>query len=160
MTRVDMLMPPGFTSVDYENVPGWSAKTVSEKVSPPIETDEGPVSEEVGQVVWTWQGPLGPVQDRPELQQRAGGPLDRPALTAEHPSPRINVTTRGGAIEDVAGAEAGPEAGHAGAQPATATTTSSGGEASQGLAIAALIVGALGLLAGVAALLALRRRAG
>ncbi len=185
VTRVDMLMPPGFTSVDYENVPGWSARTVSEKVSPPIETDEGPVSEEVGQVVWTWQGPLGKVEDNQfiqlplsvaipaalagqsvqfkTVQSYSNGQVVHwidPSLTAEHPSPRINVTTRGGAIEDVAGAEAGPEAGHAGAQPATATTTSSGGEASQGLAIAALIVGALGLLAGVAALLALRRRAG
>jgi uncharacterized protein YcnI len=92
-----------------------------------------------------------------------------PSLAAEHPSPRINVTAKGGVIQDLAGEEAGPEAGQAAASspssssattsqaPAAAKSTSSG--ASKGLAIAALILGALGLVAGLAALVATRRRA-
>jgi hypothetical protein len=86
-----------------------------------------------------------------------------PSLTAEHPSPRINVTAKGGVIQEVAGAEAGPEAGQAGAsQSAPATTPTAvrpaSAGASKGLALAALIVGALGLIAGLAALAATSRK--
>jgi hypothetical protein len=64
------------------------------------------------------------------------------------------VTAKGGVIDEVAGHEAGPAAGQATAQ--TPAAKSSGG-ASKGLGIAALIVGALGLVLAVVALLALRR---
>jgi hypothetical protein len=83
-----------------------------------------------------------------------------PSLTAEHPSPRINVIAKGGVIEDIAGDEAGPTAGQTGAgqsaAPSTAATTSSSG-ASKGLGITALILGALGLLVGLGALVVARR---
>jgi uncharacterized protein len=82
-----------------------------------------------------------------------------PSLSAEHPSPRIDVTVKGGLIEDVAGAEAGPQPGQAPAPstaaPSTAAPTSAASSskgASEGLAVAALIVGALGLLAALFAL--------
>ncbi len=84
-----------------------------------------------------------------------------PSLTAEHPAPRINVTAKGGVIEDVAGDEAGPSAGQTGGTsqsaqaPTQAVATTTG--ASKGLGIAALILGALGLIAGLAALAASRR---
>ena len=83
-----------------------------------------------------------------------------PSLTAEHPSPRINITAKGGVIEDIAGDEAGPEAGQTGAgqsasAPSTAATTSSSG-ASKGLGITALILGALGLIVGIGALVVAR----
>jgi uncharacterized protein YcnI len=88
-----------------------------------------------------------------------------PSLTAEHPSPRINVTAKGGVIQDIAGDEAGPEAGQTATSPSTSTSTpaasgsqSSAGGASKGLGIAALIIGALGLIAGLAALATARRR--
>jgi hypothetical protein len=84
-----------------------------------------------------------------------------PSLSAEHPSPRINVVAKGGVIEDIAGDEAGPSAtqssaGQSGAAPATAVAKSSGG-ASKGLAVTALILGILGLLAGLGALAIARR---
>ena len=92
-----------------------------------------------------------------------------PSLDAEHPSPRINVTAGGGSVEEVAGEEAGPAPGQAGAgaggnaggavaPTAVASRPSEG--ASEGLGVAALVVGALGLLAGGGALVAARRRAG
>ncbi|HWW91589.1 MAG TPA: YcnI family protein [Solirubrobacteraceae bacterium] len=186
VTRVDMLFPPGFTSAIYENVPGWSVKVLMQKVSPPIQTDEGPVSEEVSQVIWSWSGPLGMVNNNQFIQfpvsvaipgGLAGQALQfktvqnysngqivhwiDPSLSAEHPAPRINVTTKGGAIQDVAGKEAGPEPGQATGQPvsgaqATRVVASSGG-ASKALGVVALIVGALGLLLGLGALIAARR---
>ncbi len=189
VTGLDMLLPPGFTSVAYENVPGWSVRVLKQRVNPPIQTDEGPVDEEVSQISWSWSGPLGRVENNQFIQfplsvaipgnlagrallfkavqsysngQRVHwieGPLD-----AEHPAPRINVTARGGVLQDLAGREAGPEAGQipgaGGAGQTTAAAASKAG-ASKGLAVAALVVGALGLALALAALvLAPRRRAG
>ncbi|HEY8303782.1 MAG TPA: hypothetical protein VIG42_04235, partial [Solirubrobacteraceae bacterium] len=61
--------------------------------------------------------------------------------------------------EDIAGDEAGPEAGQAPASQATPTGAikPASNTASKGLGIAALILGALGLLAGLTALAATRR---
>jgi uncharacterized protein YcnI len=186
VTKVDVLFPPGFTSVTYENVAGWSVKVLNQKVSPPIQTDEGPVSEQISQVIWSWTGPLGMVNNNQFVQfplstaipgKLAGQALQfktlqsysngqvvhwiDPSLSAEHPAPRINVTAKGGAIEDVAGKEAGPEVGEATGQFASGAQTpklvNSSGGASKGLGLTALIVGALGLLLGLGALLASRR---
>jgi uncharacterized protein YcnI len=186
VTKLDVLFPPGFTSVIYENVPGWSVKVLNQKVSPPIQTHEGPVSEEISQIVWSWNGPLGAVNNNQFIQfplsvaipdNLAGQVLQfktlqsysngqvvhwiAPSLSAEHPAPRINVTAEGGVIEDVAGREAGPEARQATGQSTSGTQTKplvkSSAGASKGLGITALIVGALGLLLGLAALLAAKR---
>jgi len=188
VTKVDVLFPAGFTGVNYENVPGWSAKVVETKLATPIQKDGETINTEVSQIVWTWAGPLGKVSNGqfinfplslaiPEVpgqalefrtvQTYSNGQVVHwisPSLTAEHPSPRINVTAKGGVIEDIAGHEAGPEAGQTGGSPsapastpAVAKPTSSG--ASKGLGITALILGALGLIAGLGALAASRRKA-
>jgi uncharacterized protein YcnI len=187
VTKVDVLFPNGFTGVDYENVPGWSTHVIETKLATPIKEDGETINTEVSQIVWTWTGPLGKVDNDQFInfplslaipEGTAGKALEfrtvqtysngqvvhwiEPSLTAEHPSPRINVTTKGGVIEDVAGHEAGPEAGQTGASQSTPTAsntavaTSSGG-ASNGLALAALIVGTLGLIAGLLALLRARK---
>jgi len=175
VTKVDTLLPSGFTSVDYQNVPGWSVRVLQTRLSRPIQTPDGPVNQEVSQIIWTWTGPLGRVDngqfiDFPlsvaipsnaagrtlsfkTLQYYSNGQIVRwieSSLTDPNPAPTINVTARGGVIEDVAGAEAGPAPGQTGASGST-------GGASQGLAIAALIVGALGLAAGLAAIVLTRR---
>jgi uncharacterized protein YcnI len=186
--KVDTLFPQGFTGVDYENVPGWSAKVIETKLATPITEDGETIDTEVSQIIWTWTGPSGRVNNGQFIQfplslavpgDAAGKALEfrtvqtysngqvihwiEPSLTAEHPSPRINVTAKGGVIEDVAGDEAGPEAGQAVSRSAAATTpamvkaTSSG--ASKGLGVTALILGALGLMAGLGALAVARRRA-
>ncbi len=178
--RVDTLFPPGFTSVGYENVPGWSAKVIEAKLATPIEQDGEAIDSEVSQIVWSWKGPLGRVDDGqfvdlplslaiPDsatgqallfktVQTYSNGAhvhwID-PSLSAEHPAPRINVTVKAGVIQDLAGAEAGPQPGQGAEGAATAavvTKPASGKGASTGLALAALVLGALGLLAGLAAL--------
>lgn len=189
--KVDVLFPQGFTGVDYENVPGWSTKVIESKLATPIKEDGETIDSEVAQIVWTWAGPLGKVDNGQFIQfplslaipaDATGKALEfrtvqtysngqvvhwiEPSLTAEHPSPRINVTAKGGVIEDIAGEEAGPEAGQTGAASAASTpapavskpSTSSGG-ASKGLGVTALILGALGLLVGLGALAASRRKA-
>jgi uncharacterized protein YcnI len=183
--KVDVLFPPGFVGVDYENVPGWGAKVIESKLASPITEDGETIDTEVSQIVWSWKGPQGKVEngqfvDFPlslaipsdasgralefrTVQSYSNGQVIHwidPSLQAEHPSPRINVTAKGGMIEDVAGDEAGPAAGQgvaaATSQAPLATASSSGKDASEGLGIAALILGALGLLAGVAALVKTR----
>lgn len=83
---------------------------------------------------------------------------------AASPAPTIAVSAKGGPLLDVAGTESGPPASAATATGATTTAAPAGAAApasapaatskgaSKGLAIAALIVGILGLLAGGAAL--------
>jgi uncharacterized protein len=184
--KVDTLFPAGFTGVDYENVAGWTAKVIEIKLATPIEEDGVTIDTEVSQIVWTWTGPLGKVNDGQFINfplsvaipgNAAGKALEFRtvqtysngqvvhwidlSLTAEHPAPRINVTAKGGVIEDIAGDEAGPEVDQtAGSQStpaqAPAVVKSSSG-ASKGLGIAALILAALGLLAGLGALAASRR---
>jgi uncharacterized protein len=182
VTKLDMLLPPGFTSVDYQPLPGWTVTEVDKKLAKPIKSDDGPISDEVSQVIWKWTGPLGkidngqfvqfplsvaiPANDAGKtlkfkaVQSYSNGQVVRwiePSLSDANPAPSINISRAGGDLQDLAGAEAGPEPGQTG--PATvagaATVTSSG--ASKGLAVAALIVGALGLIVGLGALLLVGR---
>jgi uncharacterized protein YcnI len=194
VTKVDMLFPPGFTSVDYEPVPGWSVKIVERKLTTPVVDDGETIDAEIARLVWTWRGPLGEtghgqfvqfplsvaiphdavgeVLEFRTVQSYSNGEVDHwidPSPQAEHPSPRIDVTARGGAIEDVAGDEVGPPAHAAGSGSPKDQSTSAGANgsvttggsnrASKGLAIAALALGALGLFVGILAILGLPRRA-
>ncbi len=191
--KVDVLFPAGFTSVAYESVPGWSAKVIERRLAKPVQDDGESIDTEVAQLVWTWTGPLGKVGDGQFVAfplsvaipaDASGKQLEfrtvqtysdgqavhwiDPSLDAEHPSPRINVTAKGGSVEDVAGDEAGPApvqaragaSGAAGGSAAPTAVASSSDDASEGLGLAALVVGALGLLAGGGALVVARRRAG
>ncbi|HEY7932864.1 MAG TPA: YcnI family protein [Solirubrobacteraceae bacterium] len=181
--KVDVLFPQGFTGVDYENVPGWSTKIIETKLATPIKEDGETIDTEVSQIVWTWAGSLGKVGNGQFIQfplslaipdNAAGKALEfrtvqtysngqvvhwiSPSLSAEHPSPRINVTAKGGVIEDIAGDEAGPQAGQtAGSSSASAPTPAvlkqASGGASEGLGVVALILGALGLIAGLGGLI-------
>jgi uncharacterized protein len=185
--KVDMLIPPGFTEIDTQNVPGWSVRETMRKLATPIQTDDGPVSEEVSQIVWTGdRSRLGRLENGQFIQfplsiampsDIAGQSLAFKTVqyysngktihwigppSAEYPAPTLNATAKGGVIEDVAGGEAGPTPGETLGQSASASASSTGavkssGGASKGLGIAALILGALGLLAGISGLLAVRR---
>jgi periplasmic copper chaperone A len=186
--KVDTLFPPGFTDVDIQNVPSWTAKVVKKKLAKPIQTDDGPISEEISQVIWTGDKSVDGRLDNGTFMQFplsiampehiAGKSLAFKTLetysngkvihwigapSAEFPAPTVNITAKGGVLQDVAGGEAGPTPGEVpGTEAATTTTSSpsSSGGASKGLGIAALILGALGLLAGGAALIRSRRPAG
>jgi len=176
VTRVDTLLPPGFTSVDYENVPGWTVREITTKLAHPIQSDGGPITQEISQIIWTWTGPLGEVGNGQFIQfplsvaipDRAGRTLQfktvqtysngqvthwiDPSLDDQYPAPTIDVTRAGGVIEDLAGAEAGPQPG----QGSTVATAKTAGGASTGLAIVALAVGALGLIVAVGAVARMR----
>jgi periplasmic copper chaperone A len=190
VTKVDVLFPSHFTGVDYENVPGWSTRIIEAKLPTPITEDGETIDTEVSQIVWNWTGPLGKVNNGQFIDfplslaipaNAAGKALEfrtvqtysngqvvhwiDPSVTAEHPSPRINVTAKGGVVQEIAGDEAGPAAGQIAAASsaegrsgvATPPAAKSGDSASEGLAVAAFIVGAVGLLTALIALIATRR---
>ena len=167
-TKVDVKFPPGFAEVSYQAVPDWQVKVIKEKLAKPVQTDDGPVTEGVSEIVWSG-GKLAPgeFQDFPlsvQIPDEAGKALTFKALQtydngevvrwigppeSEQPAPQVQVT-------------AAAEEGHAAAGESSTGDEGSGGSdsASKGLGIAALILGALGLLAGGAALVRSRQGAG
>ena len=204
--KVAMQVPPGFISLDTENVPGWSVETKTRKLAKPIETDDGPIDEEVSEIIWTGNKKEGKLENGtfaqfplsvaiPEsyegkplafktLEYYSNGNVARwiGAPEAENPAPTINITAKGGLIEEVAGGEAGPSAtevpggataaagSEGSAEPAaesggmqmtmageSTASEAGGGGSDDTLAIVALVVGAVGLIVGAASLVVARR---
>jgi uncharacterized protein len=159
-TKLQIKLPDGFVQASFEPVPGWTAKVTTTKLAQPIKTDDGEVTEQVSEITWTGHGtqgriPPGGFQDFPlsvlvpdkagtlafkAMQTYSNGTVVRwigPA-GSESPAPTLQVA--------------------APAKPAAATTsTPDDSSGSDTLAIIALIVGALGLIAGGAALASRRR---
>jgi uncharacterized protein YcnI len=170
---VDMQVPPGFLDVAVELPPGWRAQKLMRKLATPARTDSGTVTEEVSEIIWTAprgggippgsfvefpittaipDGDAGLTLTFKVLQTYSNGDVVRwidPSLAADHPAPTVDVTPKGGLIEDFAGREAGPGPLPASLAPAAATPAASKG-ASKGLGIAALVLGALALLVAIA----------
>jgi uncharacterized protein YcnI len=180
--KLAVQMPPGFIDVSTEYMPGWSAKVLTAKLAKPVQTDDGTVTEGVREIVWTGSGeqgriPPGQFLNFPistEIPGKAGQTLTFKVLqyydngevarwigppSSDNPAPDIDVTTAGGVLQDVAGTEAEAPSSAAEAAAGGEVPTSSSGGASKGLGIAALVLGALGLLAGGTALLRSRRAA-
>jgi uncharacterized protein len=165
--KLDLQLPPGFAEVSYEARPGWSVKVGRAKLAKPVQTDDGPVTEEVRRITFTGhgaQGRIGPGQfmDFPlsvQVPGRAGDKLTFKALQtysngevvrwigapdSESPAPVLTVI-------------GAPATDAAAPRPVAPASADAGGGASKGLGVTALVLGALGLIAGVAAL-GLRRR--
>jgi periplasmic copper chaperone A len=183
-TKVAVQFPPGFLDVSPEYMPGWSAEVVTTKLAKPVKTEDGEVTEGVKEVIWTGHGEQGKIPPgqflafpiSTEIPGKAGEELPFKTLQyyddgevvrwigspeSEHPAPQIDVTAEGGVLQDVAGSEtAPPNPGASSEGEVGASDDSSGDSGSETLAIVALIVGALGLLAGGAALLTSRRQRG
>lgn len=182
--KLAVQVPPGFLDISTEYMPGWTAKVLTSKLAKPVQTDDGEVTEQVREIIWTGDGrqgliPPGQFLNFPistEIPGKAGEELTFKVLqyydsgevvrwigspSSEEPAPKIDVTAEGGVLQDVAGSETAPPSPGASSSQGSETTTGSSSDdsASKGLGIAALIVGALGLIAGGAALIRSRRAA-
>jgi uncharacterized protein YcnI len=167
-TKVVVQFPPGFLSVSSEPVPGWNSEITMRKLDKPVEQFGEQVTEEVGQIAFTADGEgIGPgqfqdfglslgVPDEPgstltfkALQTYSNGEVVRwiGPPDSESPAPQVKLTAGEGEAAEPAAQQ--PQA------PAAEEDDDSGSDT---LSIIALIVGALGLLAGLAALLTGRRR--
>jgi uncharacterized protein YcnI len=168
-TQVRLQLPPGFAFVSYEPRPGWTVTMKKVKLDEPVKTEGGfEIDEGIGEITWTGDGKQGVIAPGqfvdfglsvkfPDgtagdtltfkaLQTYEGGEVVRwiGPEDADEPAPTVTLT---GADE--------PAAAPAPAQAAPAQPGTSGSD--DGLAIAALIVGAVALLAALAALLVNRR---
>ena len=170
--KVDVKLPPGFVSASWEAVPGWSVRAVKQKLSKPVQTDDGPIDEQVGEIVWTAAdrkagiqpgefrdfplsvvipGKAGQTLTFKALQTYSNGSVVRwiGAPGADEPAPRVELTSATSAAADPGTRR------RANPQPAPAAAASNDGGSSDTLSIVALIVGVLGLLvAGIAVAIA------
>jgi periplasmic copper chaperone A len=175
--KVDVQLPHGFVFASYEPKIGWSVKVTKAKLAKPIQTDDGPIDEEVRRITFTGHGPngkIGPGQfmDFPlsvQIPGKAGDKLTFKAIQtysngevvrwigapdSETPAPIVTVTKAQGSAHTSAATPAPP------ARAGNSSDSNDGGGASKGLGVTALIVGALGLVAGLAAFGARRRGLG
>jgi uncharacterized protein YcnI len=170
-TKVVVQMPPGVLSVSTEPVPGWDVELTMRNLDEPVEQFGEQVTEEVGRITFTADGEAsaikpGQFQDfglslavpegRPgtmltfkALQTYSNGEVVRwiGPPDSEEPAPQVELTP---AEEEEAAAPAAEEP----AAPAATEEDDDG----NGLAIAALVVGAVGLAVGLTALFMARRR--
>jgi uncharacterized protein YcnI len=165
--KVDLQLPHGFVFASYEPKPGWSVKLTKEKLAKPVQTDDGPVDEEVRRITFTGHGAAGTIapgqfMDFPlsvQIPGKAGDELTFKAIQtysngevvrwigapdSETPAPVVQVT----------GSAATPAAATAASPPKAKTDDG----ASKGLGIAALVVGILALVVGVGAFAVGRKR--
>jgi periplasmic copper chaperone A len=164
-TKVSVQFPDGFAEVSFQPVPGWNVKVKKTKLAKPITTDEGDkLTEQVSQMTWSG-GKIAPGEflDFPvslQMPDKAGTTLTFKAIQtydngkvvrwtgppdAQEPAPQVKVTAAEGQT--------------ASATPTASRSKESDDSDSNTVAIIALIVGALGLLAGVGAWLTRRRAA-
>jgi len=180
--KLAVQVPPGFLDISPEYMPGWTSKIVTGKLAKPVQTPDGEVTEQVREIIWTGRGEQGKIPPgqflnfpiSTEIPGKTGEELTFKVLqyydngevvrwigppSSEQPAPQIDVTAAGGVLRDVAGSETAPPSPSASPESSESSSSSSSSGASKGLAITALVVGALGLIAGGAALIRSRRTA-
>ncbi len=156
-------------------LPGWTAKIVNTKLSTPIKTDDGDITEVVSEIDWTADAGSGIKPGYFGQFTIIGGALpdDTPTLTfkaiqtysdksvvswidqaapgstaePEHPAPTLTLP----AAASSSGSSAAGASSSA-ASPAQAATASSTSYASNGKATTGLVLGIIGILLGAAAL--------
>jgi uncharacterized protein YcnI len=171
-TQVRLQLPPGFAFVSYEPRPGWKVSIKRVKLDPPVKNEQGfEIDEAIGEITWTGDGKQGRIAPGEFVDfglsvqipdGKAGDKLTFKALQtyeggetvrwigpedAEEPAPTVTLT-------DAEATEAPASAPASAPAAPVAAESDDGGD---GLAIAALVVGALGLLAGLVALITSRR---
>jgi uncharacterized protein YcnI len=181
-TKVQVVLPADHPigSVSVKQHPGWTYSVTKGKLSKPITTDDGQVTDYVSSITWTASsaataikpgefdefdvsaGPLPKTDSMvfKTLQTYSNGDIVRwientPASgeEPEHPAPTLKLAPAGASDGAAPAAPTAPAAPVAAKAPDTASSSSV--NLALGLSIAALIVG---LLAGAAGATALRRR--
>ncbi|MFD9692082.1 YcnI family protein [Kitasatospora sp. NPDC059088] len=168
-------------------VPGWTDKITTTKLTTPIHTDDGDVTDVVSQVIWTG-GQISPghYQDftvelgaLPEgtdqvvfkaLQTYSDGNvvrwIEEPQAgqpEPKNPAPVLHLTAAAADGDSAGAATPAPSGGATAAPTATATAAAAGAKAdasdstARGLGIAGIVVGVLGVLAAAAGVLLGRR---
>ncbi|MGY1602492.1 YcnI family protein [Geodermatophilus sp. SYSU D00815] len=179
--RVQLPTDTPLAFVSVKPVPGWTAVTTTTTLDPAIESHGTTITEAVSEITWTADPGVGIRPGEYQTFSISAGPLpDAESLTLPaiqtyddgteaawieptvdgQPEPERPAPVLALAGESAGGEAEGGTVAEASAGSDAAASDDSGGS---GLAVTALVVGALGLVAGVAGLgigLAARRRAG
>lgn len=170
--KVEVQMPDGFAFASYEPVAGWKVEVQREQLAEPLQTDDGEITEQVKEITWTATDPaaaIAPGQFRdfglsvglpesakegdvlafPAIQSYDDGEVVRWIGPADSDAPAPHLTLTAAEADHHAAPAAEPE------HEESADDDEEG--SSHGLAIAALIVGALALVVGGTALVRGRR---
>ncbi len=154
-----------------EAMPGWTAEATQFKVTTPIETDNGPVTSAVDKITWTATGKGIAVENFEQFRVSVGLPSDADSLafpTTQTYSDGstvnwVQLTVPGGPEPDdpapVLSLTSG--SGDGATTPTTVATSSvkqSDVDNAKTIAIIGIIVGAIGLLAGIGGLVSGRRK--
>jgi periplasmic copper chaperone A len=176
-TKVAVQFPEGFGDVSYQAVPGWKVEVVHDKLKKPIQTDDGPITEGVKEVIFSGgKLPPGEFQDFPlslQIPGKAGEELTFKAVQTyekevvrwigapetEHPAPQVLVTPPKEPGQATVAAKGGGEPTATASAGSSSSESSDGGSSDKGLAIAALIVAVIALLGAAAAVFGSRRKA-
>jgi uncharacterized protein len=172
-TKVAVQFPEGFGDVSYQAVPGWKVEVVHDKLKKPIQTDDGPITEGVKEVIFSG-GKLAPgeFQDFPlsvQIPGKAGEELTFKAVQTyekevvhwigapetEHPAPQVLVTPPKELGQSTVAQTSG---GAPTTEGSAASSSNDSGSNDKGLAIAALVVAVIALLGAAAAVFGGRRR--
>jgi uncharacterized protein len=170
-TKVAVKFPEGFGDVSYQPVPGWKVEVVHDKLKKPIQTDDGPITEGVKEVVFSGgKLPPGEFQDFPlsvQIPGKAGEELTFKAVQTyegevvrwigapetEHPAPQVLVTPPKESAASVSVNDKDLEL-----TSGRSDESSDGGSDDKGLAIAALAVAVIALIGAAVAVFGSRRR--
>jgi periplasmic copper chaperone A len=184
VTQVEIDLPTDtpLLGVDVEPLPGWTAKVAQTNLNPPVQTDDGPVTQAVSQIVWTAAVGAGTapgqfqefpilVQQLPDkanqvifkaLQTYSDGTIVRwidPVVAGQpapdHPTPILTLTPA--TDSGTAVAPTSPTSTPAGSSNQTAVNTSelaktSSVNTAKTIGIIGIVLGALGLIAAVVAI--------
>jgi periplasmic copper chaperone A len=127
--KIAVQLPSGFTDVSPEFMPGWMPMIRTVKLAKPVQSDDGPITEGVREIVWEGKGPDGKIPPgqflnfpiSTEIPGKAGTTITFKVLqfydngevvrwigppSSDEPAPDIDVTAAGGPLQDVAGSEA------------------------------------------------------
>jgi uncharacterized protein len=152
--KLDLQLPPGFAEASFEPNPGWTVQVTKAKLATPIHTDDGDITEGVTRITWTGDGKDGSIP--PGGFKDFGLSVLVPGKAGDKLTFKALQTYSNGKIVRWIGP---PDADTpAPVVDVTAATPAEKSSSSDGLAIAALIVGVLALILGFAALLTGRRR--
>jgi uncharacterized protein YcnI len=181
-TKVDLKFPSGFLFVSYQPVPGWDVKITFRKLATPVTVFGEKITQEADHAIFTTKGKglaSGQFIEFPlsvAVPEKARSPLTFKALQtysngevvrwigapdAESPAPQVAVGGKDDSIADIPAGVAGASRVTHGGGTAEASSSDDDDDddtPSKGLVIAALAVGALGVLAVTAGFAASRRR--
>ncbi|SCX37652.1 Uncharacterized protein YcnI [Klenkia marina] len=179
--RIQLPTDTPLTFVQAEPVAGWTITQTTTQLDPPVESDGDTISQAVGVVQFTADAGGGIAPGQFQQFRLLGGPFpDADEVTLpvvqtysdgteaawieptvegqgepQYPAPVLSLSGEGGGAADAHGSDHGGSTGTDTAQTASAAESGDG----DGLAVTALVLGGLGLVAGVAGLaLGLRAR--